>query len=177
MEYYKIGIPKLLEMVEQGDKKAAKEMGDNYDCGYEEQGIYVDPVKAKEYYDMAGVDYEFEFEDDDDNDNMDYPIYIIKGPTLTLESVENLIEELIKCHGKLDKETFYPKYKEVDFFLPIGVLINSLVGSPYYHGHLFRMDVFDDEIVLQAKLDNEALLYALPQRFNDLKVELLEPEW
>jgi len=80
-------------------------------------------------------------------------------------------------NGKLDKETFYPKYKEVDFFLPIGVLINSLVGSPYYHGHLFRMDVFDDEIVLQAKLDNEALLYALPQRFNDLKVELLEPEW
>ena len=175
MEYYKIGIPQLLEMIQQGDKKAAEVMGDNYDCGYEEQGIYVDPVKAKEYYDMAGVDYEFEFEDDDDNDNMDDVIYIVEGPASALEAVKTLIEELIKSHGRLDKETVYPRVRIVDCYLPIGILINALVGSPYYHGHLYRMDVSDDDILLFAKVGTEALQYALPQRFNDLKVKLMGP--
>ena len=48
-------IELLLACIEKGDKDAAEEMGYKYARGDEENGIFINHKKAKEYYDLAGV--------------------------------------------------------------------------------------------------------------------------
>ena len=56
-------------------------------------------------------------------------------------------------------------------------VMQALVGSPYYNGHIYRMDLFDDVIFLLLKTeDHMALCHALNQCFPGLKASNVNPE-
>lgn len=59
-------------------------------------------------------------------------------------------------------------------YIPLGVLMNVLVGSPYYEANLLSMDTGNPEcIVLHTEANScKPLLYALREAFPYLNIEM-----
>ena len=142
----------LQELCDKGNKTAFQEMGNKYSWGDEKNGIFIDPKKANEYYEKAGDEYEYE------PDEMDFPCeadYIIRGSAEELEAVKALVYELTIRYGTPDNE--------LGLYVPMEILMQTLVGSKYYRGNLLSMDTDSpDCLVLRAEANSaEPLLYAL----------------
>lgn len=157
----------LLDLCEKGNKDAARQLGYLYDRGDEEQGIFKNPEIAQEYFKMAGEEYEYEPEEDDPHE----ADYFLKGSAQELSAVKTLVDELARQYGDVGNEC--------GLYIPLGVVMNVLVGSPYYEGNLLTMNTNNPEcIVLHAEANRcEPLLYALREAFPYLSIEMREAEF
>jgi RNA polymerase sigma factor (sigma-70 family) len=154
----------LQELCNNGSKSAALKLGQMYDKGDEKNGIFRNPLKAREYFKMAGEKYEYEPEDEDPHE----ADYFLRGSAQELAAVKNLVDELTQKYGDA--------FNEFGLYIPMNILMNTLVGSRYYDGNLLSMNTDNPEcIVLHAEANKmEPLLYALRQVFNNLEIEMKE---
>ena len=156
----------LQELCNNGSKNAALKLGQMYDKGDEKNGIFRHPLKAREYFKMAGEKYEYEPEDEDPHE----ADYFLRGSAQELAAVKTLVDELTQKYGDA--------CNEFGLYIPMNILMKTLVGSRYYDGNLLSMNTDDPEcIVLHAEANRmEPLLYALRQSFPNLEIEMKETE-
>ena len=154
----------LQELCNNGSKSAALKLGQMYDKGDEKNGIFRNPVKAREYFKMAGEKYEYEPEEENPHE----ADYFLRGSAEELAAVKTLVDELTQKYGDA--------FNEFGLYIPMNILMNTLVGSRYYDGNLLTMNTDDPEcIVLHAEANKmEPLLYALRQAFPNLEIEMKE---
>ena len=154
----------LQELCYNGSKSAALKLGQLYDKGDEENGIFRNPVKARRYFKLAGKKYEYEPEEEDPHE----ADYFLRGSAEELAAVKALVDELTQKYGDA--------FNEFGLYIPMNILMNTLVGSRYYDGNLLTMNTDDPEcIVLHAEANKmEPLLYALRQAFPNLEIEMKE---
>jgi len=154
----------LQELCNNGSKSAALKLGQMYDKGDEKNGIFRNPLKAREYFKMAGEKYEYEPEEENPHE----ADYFLRGSAEELAAVKTLVDELTQKYGDA--------FNEFGLYIPMNILMNTLVGSRYYDGNLLTMNTDDPEcIVLHAEANKmEPLLYALRQVFNNLEIEMKE---
>lgn len=154
----------LQELCNNGSKSAALKLGQMNDKGDEKNGIFRNPLKAREYFKMAGEKYEYEPEEENPHE----ADYFLRGSAEELAAVKNLVDELAKKYGDA--------FNEFGLFIPMNILMKTLVGSRYYDGNLLTMNTDDPEcIVLHAEANTmEPLLYALRQAFPNLEIEMKE---
>lgn len=154
----------LQELCNNGSKSAALKLGQLYDKGDEENGIFRNPVKARRYFKLAGKKYEYEPEEEDPHE----ADYFLRGSAEELAAVKALVDELTQKYGDA--------CNEFGLYIPMNILMKTLVGSRYYDGNLLSMNTDDPEcIVLHAEANKmEPLLYALRQVFNNLEIEMKE---
>ena len=154
----------LQELCYNGSKSAALKLGQLYDKGDEENGIFRNPVKARRYFKLAGKKYEYEPEEENPHE----ADYFLRGSAEELAAVKTLVDELTQKYGDA--------FNEFGLYIPMNILMNTLVGSRYYDGNLLTMNTDDPEcIVLHAEANTmEPLLYALRQAFPNLKIEMKE---
>ena len=130
----------LQELCNNGSKSAALKLGQLYDKGDEENGIFRNPVKARRYFKLAGEKYEYEPEDEDPHE----ADYFLRGSAEELAAVKALVDELTQKYGDA--------FNEFGLYIPMNILMNTLVGSRYYDGNLLTMNTDDPEcIVLHAE--------------------------
>jgi RNA polymerase sigma factor (sigma-70 family) len=154
----------LQELCYNGSKSAALKLGQLYDKGDEENGIFRNPVKARRYFKLAGKKYEYEPEEEDPHE----ADYFLRGSAEELAAVKALVDELTQKYGDA--------FNEFGLYIPMNILMNTLVGSRYYDGNLLTMNTDDPEcIVLHAEANTmEPLLYALRKAFPNLEIEMKE---
>ena len=154
----------LQELCYNGSKSAALKLGQLYDKGDEENGIFRNPVKARRYFKLAGKKYEYEPEEEDPHE----ADYFLRGSAEELAAVKALVDELTQKYGDA--------FNEFGLYIPMNILMNTLVGSRYYDGNLLSMNTDNPEcIVLHAEANKmEPLLYALRQAFPNLEIEMKE---
>jgi len=154
----------LQELCYNGSKSAALKLGQLYDKGDEENGIFRNPVKARRYFKLAGKKYEYEPEEEDPHEAN----YFLRGSAEELAAVKALVDELTQKYGDA--------FNEFGLYIPMNILMKTLVGSRYYDGNLLTMNTDDPEcIVLHAEANTmEPLLYALRQAFPNLEIEMKE---
>ena len=135
-----------------------------YDKGDEKNGIFRNPLKAREYFKMAGEEYKYEPEEDDPHE----ADYFLRGSSEELSAVKTFVDELTQKYGDA--------FNEFGLYIPMNILMKTLVGSRYYDGNLLSMDTDNPEcIVLHAEANKmEPLLYALRQTFPNLEIEMRE---
>ncbi len=168
-------IEKLQELSDKGNKYAAKELYLKYYCGDEEHGIFIDKVRAKEYFDLAG-DAILEEWDPSDDPGTEYPEefeYTITGNPQTLQGISIFINELCQRVGTPNNE--------LGLYIPLRIVMKVLVGSDteYYRGNILHMEQKSPEcLVLNSEADNGyPLLYALRQCFPDINIEMEQRDW
>ncbi len=167
----------LLDLLEKGNKYAARELYHKYSWGDEEHGIFINRKKAREYYDMAGdalwPDEEWEEEEKPGEPFPRSWCYTLKGNPSTISAVVTLVNELCNKWGTPDNE--------LGLYVPQEIMIKSLVGSysKYYQGNIISMEQeVPDQLLLYTEADSkEPLKYALLKAFPDLEVEVKESEW
>ncbi len=154
----------LQELCNNGSKSAALKLGQMYDKGDEKNGIFRHPLKAREYFKMAGEKYEYEPEEENPHE----ADYFLRGSAEELAAVKTLVDELTQKYGDA--------FNEFGLYIPMNILMKTLVGSRYYDGNLLTMNTDDSEcIVLHAEANKmEPLLYALRQAFPNLEIEMKE---
>ena len=154
----------LQELCNNGSKSAALKLGQMYDKGDEKNGIFRHPLKAREYFKMAGEKYEYEPEEENPHE----ADYFLRGSAEELAAVKTLVDELTQKYGDA--------FNEFGLYIPMNILMKTLVGSRYYDGNLLTMNTDDPEcIVLHAEANKmEPLLYALRQAFPNLEIEMKE---
>ena len=157
----------LQELCDNGSKSAALKLGHLYDCGDEKNGIFRHPLKARDYFKLAGEKYKYEPEEEDPHG----ADYFLRGSAQELEPVKMLVNELTQRYGTVGNE--------LGLYVPMEILMKTLVGSKYYAGNLLTMNTdTPDCIVLHAEANRmEPLLYALRQAFPNLDIEMQETEW
>ena len=167
----------LLDLLEKGNKYAARELYHKYSWGDEEHGIFINRKKAREYYDMAGdalrPDEEWEEEEKPGEPFPRSWCYTLKGNPSAISAVVTLVNELCNKWGTPDNE--------LGLYVPQEIMIKSLVGSysKYYQGNIISMEQeVPDQLLLYTEADSkEPLKYALLKAFPDLEVEVKESEW
>lgn len=154
----------LQELCNNGSKNAALKLGQMYDKGDEKNGIFRHPLKAREYFKLAGEKYKYEPEEEDPHE----ADYFLKGSAQELAAVKALVDELAQKYGDA--------CNEFGLYIPMNILMKTLVGSRYYDGNLLSMNNDNPEcIVLHAEANKmEPLLYALRQAFPYLEIEMKE---
>ena len=159
----------LQELCNKGNKTAAEHMGYKYAYGDEANGIFIDYVKAAEYMKLAGKefnanDYQEEAEPHDFE-------YTLKGDAGTLGAIRTTIDNLCQRFGTPGNE--------LGMFVPLGPVMQKLVGSPHYEGNILSMEQPNpDCLILKTEANSGApLLYALRQAFANLDVEVKETKW
>lgn len=158
----------LQELCDKGNKCAAEQMAYKYAYGDEENGIYIDHKRATEYMKLAGRDYDpKEYKDEGWPHEFDYSL---KGKADALDGIRKMIDDLCQRFGTPDNE--------MGLFVPLGVVMKTLVGSPYYEGNVLSMKLESlDCLTLHVEANSGyPLLYALREAFPDIKVEMKETE-
>ena len=156
----------LQELCDKGNKCAAEEMACKYAYGNEENGIFIDHKKAAEYMKLAGEDY-----DPKDYKEAGFPRefdYTLRGNAATLNGIETMVLALCQRFGTPDNE--------MGMFVPLGSLMQMLVGSPYYEGNIISMKRESlDCLTFHTEANNGyPLLYAFRKAFEYLDVEMKE---
>lgn len=171
----------LEELSDKGNKYASYELYEKYRWGDEEQGIFIDKIQAKKYFDLAGdlpSRYEEEWDDSDDTGEEipDVYEYVLIGNADTLDGVQKLIYDLCQRYGIPENEE-----DGLGLFVPQQALMKALVGSAsiYYRGNIQYVERENpDRLVITTEADNcDPLLYALRQAYPNLNVEVKEEEW
>ena len=167
-------IAKLQELCEQGNQAAARELYEKFYYGDEENGIFINRKKAKEYYDLAGDAVYGEWDDSDDpgeEDPSEYE-YTLKGNADTINGIRKMIDDLCRDYGTPGNEC--------GLFVPQRLLMQLLVGSntEYYRGNVLHMEQpSPDCLVITTEADNGyPLLYALRECFDNLEITMKETE-
>jgi hypothetical protein len=135
-----------------------------YDKGDEKNGVFRNPMKARDYYKLAGKIYRFRKE----VENPHEADYFLRGSAEELVAVKTLVDELAQKYGE--------PANELGLYISMNILMKTLVGSQYYDGNLLTINTVDPEcIVLHAEANRvEPLLYALRQAFPNLDIEVKE---
>lgn len=168
----------LQELCDKGNRWAAYTLYDKYRWGDEEHGIFIDKVRAKEYYDLAGdIPYKEEW-DPTDEAGEEYPTtreFTLTGDAATLDGIETLIRDLSQRFGIPENEE-----DGLGLFVPRQQLIKLLVGSDsvYYRGNVQYLDrKTPDRLVITTEADKgKPLLYALRKCFGNLNIEMKDVE-
>jgi TPR repeat protein len=155
-------MKKLVKCNERFVLSAALKLGQMYDKGDEKNGIFRNPLKAREYYKLAGKRYRYKTEIEDPHE----ADYFVRGSAEELAAVKTLVDELAQKYGEPENE--------LGLYISMNILMKTLVGSHYYDGNLLTMNTDDPEcIVLHAEANRmEPLLYALRQAFPYLEIEV-----
>ena len=154
----------LQELCNNGSKSAALKLGRMYDKGDEKNSIFRNPLKAHDYYKLAGRKYRYRIELEDPHE----ADYFLRGSAEELVAVKTLVDELAQKYGE--------PANELGLYISMNILMKTLVGSQYYDGNLLTINTVDPEcIVLHAEGNRvEPLLYALRQAFPNLDIEVKE---
>ena len=169
----------LQELCDKGNKWAARQLYHKYAWGDEEHGFFINLSQAKAYYDMAGdAIEEWDQWDDKEDPGEEYPStykYTLTGDSDTLDSIETLIRDLAQRFGIPENEE-----DGLGLFVPQQQLIKLLVGndSVYYRGNVQYLErEATDRLIITTEADSgEPLLYALRQRYENLKIEMKKAE-
>lgn len=149
---------------EGNDKDAQKELAEAYRYGNERNGIYINRLLAKKYYDMIGEAYDSK--EDDTKDDPVEETYTLKGNAETLKGICDTINELCGRFGTPDNE--------LGLFVPLQPLMKLLVGSDdaAYRGNILSMEQPDNNtLVLHTESNSTSpLFYALQQAFSNISV-------
>jgi len=159
----------LQELCDKGNKTAAEQMAYIYAYGDEANGIFVDYVKAAEYMKLAGKEFNAnDYQEEADPHDFDYSL---KGDAGTLGAIRTMIDNLCQRFGTPGNE--------LGMFVPLGPVMQKLVGSPHYEGNILSMEQPNpDCLILKTEANSGApLLYALRQAFANLDVEVKETKW
>lgn len=163
-------IAMLQELCEQGNRDAARELYLKFYYGDEENGIFINRKKAKEYYDLAGDAVYDEWDDSDDpgeEDPSNYE-YTLTGDAGTLNAIRKMIDDFCRDYGTPGNE--------LGLFVPQRLLMQLLVGSDteYYRGNILTMEQpAPDQLVITTEADSGyPLLYALRQCFENLEITM-----
>ena len=154
---------------EEGNLLAAQFLGNKHHWGDEENGIFINPEKAREIYEEIGEAYET-WENDPDEPDLKTRDYVISGSTVELQGVKLLIDKLAERLGMPGNES--------GLYVPVGVLMKILVGSPYYEGNVLYVNSESSEkLVITTEIEKPcALLYAFREAFPNLKIEMQNVE-
>ena len=154
----------IRELHDRDCKLVASTIGSFFRDGREDQGIFIDYKKAKSYFDLVNEDF-----------NIDECIESLqksrqdsqkKSALLTLEgsdvpAVKTFIDTLYDKLGKKDEKFM---------FIPLEVVMNELVCSPYYIGYVQEANEitpYKIQILVDCySCECEVLKYALCKRFN-----------
>jgi hypothetical protein len=116
--------------------------------------------------------------DDKEDPGEEYPStykYTLTGDSDTLDSIETLIRDLAQRFGIPENEE-----DGLGLFVPQQQLIKLLVGSDsvYYRGNVQYLErEATDRLIITTEADSgEPLLYALRQRYENLKIEMKKAE-
>lgn len=158
----------LQELCDKGNKTAAEHMGYKYAYGDEANGIFVDYVKAAEYMKLASEEFDAnDYREDADPHDFEYTL---KGDAGTLGDIHTMVENLCQRFGTPGNE--------LGMFVPLGPVMQKLVGSPHYEGNILSMEQpTPDCLILKTEANKgEPLLYALRHRYENLSVEMKKAE-
>lgn len=106
--------------------RLGERLGDCYYWGAEEQGVFRDRKKAKYYYERVGMDYE----EDCDEDLVEVKYYVEGEGVKALKKLLSLMSEKI---GVIDSKN--------RLFVPLRLLMMTLVGAAEYDGVVLTMEV------------------------------------
>ena len=143
---------------------AGQFLANKYHWGDEKHGIFINPDKAREIYEEIGESYE----DWDEQTTCDHTLHKTKfyiwGAEEELEPISILWLQLKDFWIDGDEERI-PGF-------PVGVLMNLLVGSPWYEGTVDCLEeVLAIKLSFRAQLEKpEALLYAFRETFPNLRI-------
>ena len=149
---------------EEGNLLAGQFLANKYHWGDEKNGIFINPDKAREIYEEIGESYE----DWDEQTTKDYDLkktkFYIWGEEDELEPINFLWMQLKDFWINGDEERI-PGF-------PVGVLMNLLIGSPWYEGIVECLEeVLPTKLSFRAQLEKpEALLYAFREAFPNLRI-------
>lgn len=147
------------------DRDTAISIGYKYLNGDEENGIFIDYEIAKYFFELA--DWK---EDTTEKLNPDCDLltanYYLNGNSETINGIKEMIVDLTFRFGTPDNDD--------GLFVPIEVLMQIFVGSPYYHGNLLKMDDIDNGgLLLHVEAETiTPLLYAMRFAFTNLDIEM-----
>ena len=159
----------LQELCDKGNKTAAEHMGYKYAYGDEVNGIFIDYDKAAEYLKLAGEEFDAnDYQEKADPHDFEYSL---RGDAGTLGAIRTTIDNLYQRFGTPGNE--------LGMFVPLGPVMQKLVGSPHYEGNILSMEQPNpDCLILKTEANSGApLLYALRQAFANLDVEVKETKW
>ena len=159
----------LLVRIKKGDKTAAEEVGYKYAYGDEANGIFIDYDQAAEYMKLAGEEFDVnDYREEADPHDFEYSL---RGDAGTLGAIRTTIDNLCQRFGTPGNE--------LGMFVPLGPVMQKLVGSPHYEGNILSMEQPNpDCLILKTEANSGApLLYALRQAFANLDVEVKETKW
>jgi hypothetical protein len=169
-------VATLQELNEKGNRFAAYALYEKYRWGDEEQGIFIDVKKAKEYYDLAGdVLHKDEWDGSDDpgGENPSKYEYTLTGDPRVIAHIHIMIDAFCQRFGTPNNE--------FGMFVPQRILMKQLVGADteFYRGNVLYMEQpAPDRLVITTEADRgKPLLYAMRQFFKDLDIEMKEEEW
>ena len=166
-------VATLQELCEKGNRYAAYALYEKYRWGDEEQGIFIDVKKAKEYYDMSeDIPYKEEWDGSDDpgEENPSKYEYTLTGDPRVIAHIHIMIDAFCQRFGTPGNE--------LGMFVPQRILMKQLVGADteFYRGNVLTVEQpAKDRLVITTEADRgEPLLYALRQSFKNLDVEMKE---
>jgi hypothetical protein len=92
--------------------------------------------------------------------------YYLNGNSITINCIKDMIVDLTFRFGTPDNED--------GLFVPIEVLMQIFVGSPYYHGNLLNMqDIDNGGLLLHVEAETiKPMLYAMRLAFTNLHIEM-----
>ena len=165
-----LNLKMMHELAKRDDKSAIEAIGDYYCEGWEKVGIFIDYERAKSYYDRAHCNEDFdpvayaaEHRKDCVESFPDFARFTVEGSDAT--TVKQLIETLYQRYGE---------HTEMFFYLPLEIVMKSLVGSDAYVGYIQSLTEHSHEkIEFSAEFYGcypECLKHALEQCFPDLNV-------
>ena len=149
---------------EDGNLLAGQFLANKYHWGDEKNGIFINPVTAREIYEEIGESYE----DWDEQTTRDLPIqktkFYIWGEEEELEPL-NILWMQLGNYRIVGDEEIMSGY-------PVGMIMNLLVGSPWYEGFVDCLEaVLPTKLSFKAQLEKpDALLYALREAFPNLRI-------
>ena len=158
----------LLERIEKGDEEAAQHMGYKYAYGDEANGIFIDYDQAAEYMKLAGEEFDVNnYREEADPHDFEYTL---KGDAETLGTIRTMVDNLCQRFGTPGNE--------LGMFVPLGSVMQELVGSFHYEGNILSMEQPNpDCLILKTEANKgEPLLYALRQRYENLNIEIRDEE-
>ena len=143
---------------------AGQFLANKYHWGDEKNGIFINPEKAREIYEEIGESYE----DWDEQSSKDYELkkvkFLIHGKGEELELIQKIYSDL---EGKFKIED-----ENDEIGIPSGILIQLLVGSPYYEGIVRPFKYIHPGIIeVEAEMENpQALFFAFREAFPNLHI-------
>jgi len=161
------------ELYRRDDPIAISDRGDLYQYGDEANGIFIDYEKAKTYYDRIGEEFdpvETARQRRYEAEHTDYPeftYYRITGDDVP--AVKALLTELYQKYGE---------HTEPFWYLPLEIVMKTLVGSDAYVGYIQSIHDGDPcEISVEFyEVHRDCLKYALLQVFPDLTIEVIDQD-